>query len=57
VRVNTAEKGSLLRVPGIGHKTAAHILKRRACHRIARFEDLGVKGKRPEKIRKYAVID
>jgi len=57
VRINTSEKESLLRVPGIGHETTALILKRRACHRITRFEDLGVKGKRLDKIMRYAVLD
>ncbi len=57
VRINTAEKEELLRVPGIGHETAATILKRRAGHRIPRFENLGVMGKRLAKIRSYTVLD
>jgi predicted DNA-binding helix-hairpin-helix protein len=57
VRINTADKGALLRVPGIGHETAATILKRRAAHRLTQFDDLGVKGKRLNKIMKYTVLD
>ncbi len=57
VRLNTADRESLLRVPGLGPRTVGSILEARASGRIARLEDLGVKGKRLEKARGYVVLE
>ncbi len=57
VRINRADKESLLMVPGLGHITAGMILKTRLYGKIARFEDLGIKGERLEKVKKYAIIE
>ncbi|HYA27122.1 MAG TPA: radical SAM protein [Thermodesulfovibrionales bacterium] len=57
VRVNTAERASLLKVPGIGPDTAKMILKMRRERKITGPEDLGIKGKRLEKVRRYVVAE
>ncbi len=56
VRINMADKVSLLKVPGLGHVTVEMILKTRIRGKITRFEDLGLKGKRLENVKKYAII-
>ncbi len=56
VRINKADKRTLLRVPGLGPATVDIILKTRLRGSIARFEDLGIKGKRLENVKKHAVI-
>jgi predicted DNA-binding helix-hairpin-helix protein len=55
VRLNTSDRETLLKVPGLGPETVARILRIRGERRISRIEDLGIKGKRLEKIRSYAV--
>ncbi|MDA8273404.1 MAG: radical SAM protein [Deltaproteobacteria bacterium] len=57
VRINMADKVSLLKVPGLGHVTVEMILKTRIRGKITRFEDLGLKGKRLENVKKYAIIE
>jgi predicted DNA-binding helix-hairpin-helix protein len=57
VRVNTADREALLRVPGIGPETVKRLLKARREGRIRHIEDLGVKGKRAQTIRRYAVFE
>ncbi len=57
VRINSADKEALLRVPGLGPCTADAILKTRLREKITRLEDLGIKGKRLENIKKYAIIE
>jgi predicted DNA-binding helix-hairpin-helix protein len=57
VKVNTADRDAILRVPGIGPETARKVLKARREGKIRRVEDLGVKGKRAEIIRRYAVFE
>lgn len=57
VRLNTADREALLKVPGIGPETAKRVLKARREGRIRRIEDIGVKGKRAESIRRYAVFE
>ena len=57
VRVNAADRESLLRVPGLGPETVARILKMRKEKRIAGFGDLGVKGKRLQKIKSYVILE
>lgn len=57
VKVNKADRETLLRVPGIGPETVSRILKTRREHKISRLEHLGIKGKRLEKIKGYAICD
>ncbi|MBI5638870.1 MAG: radical SAM protein [Nitrospirae bacterium] len=57
VRLNTADKEALLRVPGLGPRTVQSILKIRRGHRISRLEEAGLKGKRLEKIKGYVALD
>ena len=57
VRLNSSDRDSLLRVPGIGPETVRRLLKARREGRIRRIEDLGVRGKRAETIRKYVIFE
>jgi predicted DNA-binding helix-hairpin-helix protein len=57
VRINTSDKEALLRVPGLGPNTVSRILKVRRDRRINCPEDLGIKGKRLEKIKSYAIFE
>lgn len=57
VRINTSEREMLLRVPGIGPETANRIVKIRRDRRITRLEDLGIRGKRLEKVRGYVIVE
>jgi len=57
VRINSSDKDALLRVPGIGPDTVGRILKTRLEGKITRLEDLGIKGKRLEKVKGYVVVE
>jgi predicted DNA-binding helix-hairpin-helix protein len=57
VRINIAEREALLKVPQLGHDTAAKILKLRLEKRITRLEEMGIKGKRAEKIKRYVIFE
>jgi predicted DNA-binding helix-hairpin-helix protein len=57
VRINTSDRGALLRVPGLGPETVAKVLKIRRERRIGSIEALGIRGKRLEKIREYAICE
>jgi predicted DNA-binding helix-hairpin-helix protein len=57
VRLNTSEREALLRVPGVGPEKVQKILRLRQEHRIARLEDLGIKGKRLTKIKAYVIFE
>ena len=57
VRINSSRREELLRVPGIGVETADRILSMRSETRIMRPEDLGIKGKRLEKIKDYVICE
>ncbi len=57
VRINKAEKETLLRVPGLGPDTVKRIIRMRRESTINRLEDVGVKGKRLEKIKRYAIFE
>jgi predicted DNA-binding helix-hairpin-helix protein len=57
VRINTASKEALLKVPGLGPDTVKRIVKVRREGRIRRLEDLGVKGKTAEKARAYVIFE
>ena len=57
VRVNTADRETLLKVPGIGPETVRQILKFRRERRLTRPEDLGMRGRRVEKVKKYVLFE
>ena len=57
VRINRSDRETLLRVPGIGPETARRILCRRREGRLTGIDDLGIKGKRAEKIREYVIFE
>lgn len=57
VRLNTADREELLRVPGLGPETVRRILLMRRGGRINRLGDIGVRGKRLEKIRSHVVCE
>lgn len=57
VRINSADKEQLLRVPGLGPDTVNRILKVRRENRVSCPGDLGIKGKRLEKMKEYVVFE
>jgi predicted DNA-binding helix-hairpin-helix protein len=57
VRVNTSDREALLRVPGLGPETVKKVLEVRRETRIDCFEDLGMKGKRLEKAKRYMIFE
>ncbi len=57
VRINTADKEALLRIPGIGPDTVKKILMRRREQRLACIEDLGIRGKRAGLAKGYVVFE
>ena len=56
VRVNTAEKDALLRVPGIGLIQAERIIATRKTTRLRDWSDIGLKGKNAAKPLPYATF-
>ncbi len=56
VRINKSDREELLRVPGLGPASVKKILKMRSEARINRIEDLGIRGKRLEKIKGYVAL-
>ncbi len=57
VRINSACREDLLKVPGFGPQTAAQIIRIRGEGPVRRLEELGLKGKRLEKARPYVVCE
>jgi predicted DNA-binding helix-hairpin-helix protein len=57
VRINTSDKEALLRVPGLGPETVKRILNTRRDKSITRPEDIGIKGKRIQKIKSYVIFE
>ena len=57
VRINRSDRETLLKVPGIGPETARRILLARRERRLTGIGDLGMKGKRAEKIQEYVVFE
>lgn len=57
VRINRSDRESLLRVPGLGPHSVDKILKTRRKRSITRLEDIGIKGKRLEKIKGYVILE
>jgi predicted DNA-binding helix-hairpin-helix protein len=56
ISINKADREELLRAPGLGPESVKRILSIRSGGRIGRIEDLGIKGKRLEKIRSYVEL-
>jgi len=57
VRLNTSDKEALLRVPGLGPETVRRIISIRRERRINRLADVGLKGKRLEKVKSYVIFE
>ena len=57
VRINTSDREALLRVPGLGPETVKRILNMRRDRSITRPEDIGIKGKRIQKIKSYVIFE
>jgi predicted DNA-binding helix-hairpin-helix protein len=57
VRINTSDKEALLRVPGLGPETVKRLLRTRRERKISHIEEMGVKGKRLDKIKRYAICE
>ncbi len=57
VRINTSDRETLLKVPGLGPYTVSRILKMRRDRMITRLEDFGIKGKRSEKVKSYVIFE
>ena len=57
VRLNTAEKDALLKVPGLGPLSVSRILTARKKGRIRNLEQIGVRGRRLELAGQYVVAE
>ena len=57
VRLNTSDKETLLRVPGLGPETVKRILRLRKESRIGRLEDLNLRGTRAGQISRYLICE
>ncbi|GAB4390417.1 MAG: putative DNA modification/repair radical SAM protein [Thermodesulfovibrionales bacterium] len=57
VKLNSGDREALLRVPGLGPETVDRILDARRQRRLSGLERLGVKGKRLQKVMRYAVFE
>ncbi len=57
VRLNSSDKESLLRVPGLGPETVRRIIEARSERKVTRLQDVGLKGKRAEKVKRYVIFE
>lgn len=57
VRINTADREALLRVPGIGPETVRMIIKTRAERKVTDLRMVGLRGKRLEKAGEYVILE
>jgi predicted DNA-binding helix-hairpin-helix protein len=57
VRINSSDREALLRVPGFGPDTVKKILKVRRERWISGLEDMGMKGKRLQKVKNYVIFE
>lgn len=57
VRLNSARREDLLKVPGLGPETVRRILAARRQGRVSRLEPFGVKGKRLQRVERYAIFE
>jgi len=55
--INKADKEALLRVPGLGPDTVKWVLKTRKESKFHCLEELGVKGRKLQRMRKYLVFE
>ena len=56
VNLATADKATLLRVPGLGPTYVDRILRQRRTARVTSFASIGLKGKNAEKAKRYCVF-
>jgi len=57
VRINAADKETLLRVPGLGPETVKRILKQRKERKILGIDDLRIQGKRARQMSRYLICE
>ena len=57
IRINTSDRALLLKVPGLGPSSVAKILNARRERKITRLEDIGIRGKRLDQIKKYVIFE
>jgi predicted DNA-binding helix-hairpin-helix protein len=57
VRINTADREALLRVPGLGPETVKRALRLRRERRIGSIKDLGLRGKRADISKGYLIFE
>lgn len=57
VRVNTSDRESILRVPGLGPKTVDLLISVRRERKVTCLEDLGIRGRRLKKARQYVIFE
>lgn len=57
VRINSADRDILLKVPGLGPDSVSLIMRARRERKIAGLETLGIKGKRLETVKRYAICE
>lgn len=57
VRIRSADRERLLRVPGIGPVTAKRIVEARRTGAARCLRDLGLRGKRLEQVRRHVVME
>jgi predicted DNA-binding helix-hairpin-helix protein len=57
VRLNSTDRETLLRVPGLGPETVGRILRVRRERKVRSLNDLGLKGKRAKKIESYVIFE
>jgi predicted DNA-binding helix-hairpin-helix protein len=57
VRLNSSSREALLRVPGLGPETVKRIIRARRERNITRLVDVGLKGKRAERARRYVIFE
>jgi predicted DNA-binding helix-hairpin-helix protein len=57
VRLNSSDRDTLLKVPGLGPETVEKIIRTRRERNIVRLEDVGLKGKRAQRVRDYVIFE
>ncbi|HET6515475.1 MAG TPA: radical SAM protein [Thermodesulfovibrionales bacterium] len=57
VRLNTSDRDTLLRVPGLGPETVRRILTIRLERKIRTLEDAGLKGRQFTKVSRYVIFE
>lgn len=57
VKINTADKEALLKVPGLGPESARRILRARKDRRVTSLKSIGMRGSRLKQASKYVVCE